>query len=168
MAKTIRVNITNKESVSKAISDLKDYAKRLREAEKEITRQLAELGVKVIQIEYYNVEPSDYDVYSEEIPNGHVIVANGEDVMFIEFGAGVVTADYEHPEAEGLPPIEAGEWSRTEGSKQFYLKGYWYYNHERYTHYPDYPAWGFHEARKQIIEQAEEVVRKVLAKYDRY
>lgn len=168
MAKTIRVNVTNKDSIDKAVRQLKDYANKLREAEREVTRQLAEIGVNVIKVEYYNVEPSDYDVFSQETPNGHVIIAYGEDVMFIEFGAGVVTADYEHPNAEGLPPIVAGEWSKTEGSKQFYLKGYWYYNHERYTHYPDYPAWGFHEAKKQIIEQAEEVVRKVFSKYDRY
>lgn len=167
MAKTIRVNVTNKDSIDKAVRQLNDYAKKLKIAEDEIVKQLADIGCRVVEMNFSEVEPFPHYIAREKTPNGYAVVAYGEDVMFIEFGAGVTTQDYEHPEAD-LPPIVAGEWSRTEGSHKFATYGYWYYNHKKYTGFPEYPAHGFHEAKKAIYEQAEEVVRKVFSKYDRY
>lgn len=166
----ITVNVMNKDSIDKAIRDLRRYEDKLKKAEKEIARQLAEIGMKVVELRFYEVEPTEFDIYTEPTESGYAIVANGEDIMFIEFGAGMSTEDYEHPEAEGLPPIVAGEWSRNEGTGQFASKGYWWHNREKFYGYPSfdgipaYPAHGFYEANKEMQKRAEEVIRRVLKK----
>lgn len=59
------------------------------------------------------------NVWCEKIPRGWKVVADGEAVGFIEFGAGTM-ADKSHPFAQNAPfEVKPGSWSLTYGSGQF-------------------------------------------------
>lgn len=74
-------------------------------------RLVDEVGKPMAQSWYgYDGEVS---VYTEKIPNGYAVIAEGEQVCFLEFGTGVFANEY-HPFSGQMPfTIRAGSWSET-------------------------------------------------------
>lgn len=105
------------------------------------------------------------NVYTEKTPNGYAIVAEGEQVCFLEFGAGVTT-DTTHPFAGKVPfMVTAGSWSQSpQGMKQYVpnTHEYWYYHGEKYTGVE--PRRGMYEAYKAVLQSVEMVLRDELDK----
>ena len=54
----------------------------------------------------------DYVTSIEELPNGYVLTASGEDVGFLEFGAGVFTEADEFADEVGYP-VTPWSWSES-------------------------------------------------------
>jgi hypothetical protein len=161
----IRINILDRDSIDNAIKRVKDYRNSLDSKVNEIVSRLAVLGMQVVEYQYNSSE--DYAVYEVScITNGDssMIIAEGSDVMFLEFGAGTKTSDYTYEtESEGLPPIFPGSYSQTEGKGQFRPgHEYWYYERRRYTSLE--PCLGFYFASKEIKEQAVDIATKVFKK----
>lgn len=157
----IRVNVLDPESIDNAIAQVKAYQKSLQGKIENILTELTAMGKEIVETQYSIVpEHEDFDVYCEVSGNSAMIIAEGENVMFLEFGTGVETTDTTaEMETEGLPPIYAGSWSETEGSGVFARHGFWHYKGVLYE--GTMTTMGFYFASKEIKERAVEVAKKV-------
>lgn len=125
-----------------------------------IVSELAKRGAQIVEYSYSANVYEDYEVSCVVNGNSAMIIAEGDDVVFLEFGAGVNTEDYTgEMETEGLPPIYPGSYSETEGLKMFSRYGYWFHEGKKYTGLQ--PMRGFYFASKDIKEQAVDVAIRV-------
>lgn len=163
MAKTIEVELSA-ESISQAIREVKRYKNDLLRKLDEICRRAAELGATNASLGYARaVYTGNKDVFVsvEEIPGGYAIVANGESVLFLEFGAGA-TYGYGHPEAAkygmgpGTYPDGKGHWDDPRG---------WYLPKEKgggHT-FGNPPSAAMYETAKELPERILQIAREVFA-----
>lgn len=110
-------------SIGAAILQLQEYKANMQRKTDELCRRLAEMGAVRISLGYaravYTGE-KDISVSVEPRRNGYAIVANGESVMFVEFGAGI-TYGYGHPMdgelgmGPGTYPDGKGHWDDPKG-----------------------------------------------------
>lgn len=123
MARNTFVTSLNTESLAKVIKELEDYKVRLKQKVEMLCLRLAEIGAVRVSLGYARAIYSgkkDISVVVEAIPNGYAIVANGEALLFCEFGTGV-TYGYGHPEATqygmgpGTYPDSKGHWDNPKG-----------------------------------------------------
>lgn len=110
MSKVITLKLS-RQSIDKAIKEVKDYQKWLEDGLRELVNEMAKEGVTIAQA---NFEQAQYDGVNDavvtEFSEGHgkaVIQADGNSVLFIEFGTGVTYAD-DHPEAAVNGMIRGG------------------------------------------------------------
>lgn len=96
--------------IQKIQDELKEYKRWQKDKAKELAERLAMLGASVASIRFSRAvytEMRDATVSVVAIPNGYAVKADGESVLFIEFGAGI-TYGTGHPEASefgmGLAP----------------------------------------------------------------
>lgn len=94
------------------------------------------------------VKPS---VHPERIGECHdMLIAEGKDVCFLEFGAGVY-ADGNHPWAGEMPfAVRPGSWSETH-ARQFADRGFWFYNGTSYSYIP--PTRAMFNASENLIRR---------------
>ena len=89
-------------SVDDIIRGLQDYKKSLRAKADALMKALAEAGCEAVTVTYAGARytgPRDEHVSVEERgPGEYAIVASGQTVLFVEFGAGV-TLGGGHPQA---------------------------------------------------------------------
>lgn len=124
MAKKIKVNVLSLSSIEKSIKELKEYKDSLNDKCREVVKRLTEEALKIIslkiaeaaitvettssgtQIETGQDFAGDPSVIYEDTPKGNkaTISVKGEDIIFIEFGAGVY---YNGP--AGTSPHPKGE-----------------------------------------------------------
>ena len=167
----INIDPFDKRSIEKAIKQLEDYRDSLDNKLKRVAEELAKIGVPVVLVAYNNgidEGNADYDVRVESTEKGCKLVAEGQDVCFLEFGAGTTTKSYEGEGQEGLPPIYPGSWSKESGGVlggMFDRYGYWIWNGERYVNLE--PKLGLYKASEEMQRRAVEITKKVFAN-DRY
>lgn len=145
--------------------ELKEYQRWQQERAKELAERLAVLGGTVASIRFkraFYKGMMDATVSVVAIPDGYKVVANGESVLFIEFGAGVKHG-YGHPEANefgmgpGTYPDGKGHWNDPNG---WYLPKSAGGGHT----YGNPPAMPMYEARKQIEQELPIIVKEVFSK----
>lgn len=91
MKKTITIGL-NSASIKQAIKELEAYKKWVDTKTKELTKRLAEIGLEEASIKFMTAWRETPTIVSCSIvptDNGYKITAQGDDVCFIEFGAGV-------------------------------------------------------------------------------
>lgn len=146
------------DSCREAIKELENYQKQIKPKMDEVCRRLAEIGkneaisiVSSIRLQEGNaVERVDV----VQTSNGYKLVMEGEDVYFIEFGTGDgVSAHY-----DTSVPVAWGSWS-AEHSQMLFNKGFWYYDHVRYTGTQAYMP--MYYAEKAMREALPKVVKEV-------
>jgi hypothetical protein len=119
--KIIRCGL-NKEDVERAIKELKAYKQYFLKKEKELLKGLAEIGFKEASVRFTSVVydgTNDVSVTWDETNKGCVIVAEGQAVAFIEFGAGVYyngSEPYPNPRPQGIVGI--GEYGKGMGKRR--------------------------------------------------
>ena len=157
----LNVNVFDTKSIESAVSELKHYSKRLRKAEDIICEELIKIGAEVIDVQY-SMTGEEYDLMYQKTEDGYVLMALGDNVMFLEFGTGVMTAS-DYGESLGLTIVEPGMWSQTEG-RGFFRPGheYWYWHRHKYT--GTIATKGFLFATQEMKEQAERIVKRVIKK----
>ena len=87
--------------IQKIQDELKEYKLCQKDKAKELAERLAMLGASVASIRFSRAVYTgmrDATVSVVAIPNGYAVKADGESVLFIEFGAGI-TYGTGHPEA---------------------------------------------------------------------
>ena len=156
--KTISIELS-KESCKDALKELKKYQKEFNPKLDEICKRLADIGVQeaisvVNQIRFQDGNFVER-IESVKIENGYKIVMSGEDVYFIEFGTG----DGVEPHYDTSVPVAWGTWS-AEHNQVLWNKGFWYYDHVKYTGTPAYMPMFY--AEKKMREMMPKVVREVL------
>ena len=123
----------------------------------ELCRELCELAEGIVQRKYSVRAGSgntDFTTTIEEIPNGYKMSVFGEDVGFLEFGAGVFTDSSDMFADQVGYAVYPGSWSETEGSHQFADHGFWIYRNVAFTGIS--PSRGMHEAYEEILNEFDE------------
>ena len=148
--------------IQKIQDELVVYRKWQEEKARELAERLASLGATVASIRFSRavyIGKKDVDVTVEELPNGYKVKADGESVLFIEFGSGV-TYGYGHPEAgefgmgPGTYPDGKGHWDDPKG---WYLPKSAGGGHT----FGNPPAMPMYEARKAIEQDLPRIVKEV-------
>ena len=148
--------------IQKIQDELVVYRKWQEEKARELAERLASLGATVASIRFSRAVytgKKDVDVSVEELPNGYKVKADGESVLFIEFGSGV-TYGYGHPEAgefgmgPGTYPDGKGHWDDPKG---WYLPKSAGGGHT----FGNPPAMPMYEARKAIEQELPRIVKEV-------
>lgn len=148
--------------IQKIQDELSVYRKWQEEKARELAERLASLGATVASIRFSRAVytgQKDVEVSVEELPNGYKVKADGESVLFIEFGSGV-TYGYGHPEAgefgmgPGTYPDGKGHWDDPKG---WYLPKSAGGGHT----FGNPPAMPMYEARKAIEQELPRIVKEV-------
>lgn len=148
--------------IQKIQDELTVYRKWQEEKARELAERLASLGATVASIRFSRAVytgQKDVDVSVEEMPTGYKVKADGESVLFIEFGSGV-TYGYGHPEAgefgmgPGTYPDGKGHWDDPKG---WYLPKSAGGGHT----FGNPPAMPMYEARKAIEQELPRIVKEV-------
>ncbi len=159
----IKFNLFDTKSVDNAIEQLNQYKRTLNDKVSEIVEKLAVLGKEVVDAQY-SQGSDDYEVSCIVNGNSSMIIAEGDGVMFLEFGAGVYTTDYTYEtESEGLPEISPGSYSQTEG-RGFFRLGHEYWYFERHKYVGIQPCIGFYFAKREIMDEAVDIAKRVFRK----
>ena len=123
----------------------------------EIAKRLCEVGEPIIRATHGN----HARVWTEPTENGYKISAEGEDVLFIEFGtgdrAGVLSPLYDEVPADARP----GSWSETH-AQQYSTQGFWYFGGKRYEFTEPHPA--FYDAYQAMVEALPQIAQEVFGK----
>lgn len=129
--KSIRLSFSH-ESINDAIKQIQQYKQSLASKNEEFVRKLAELGINVARVEIMHTKgDSNRPVLFETKVNSFgmfkqaIINMSGQDVLFIEFGAGVhyngAVGSSPHPKGEEFGYV-IGSYGFGQGAKD-----YWYY-----------------------------------------
>ena len=132
-------------------------------------RRLANIGAEAARNAYYggSVDPNmmktgneGLRVSVEKTDNGYAIKAEGSQVVFLEFGAGVPTQDHE---LSGPLPIEIMPGSWSEGPDGAHTWSKWLEDGRRFEDYPynKTPRMGMWEAYKAIVAAQERIAKEV-------
>ena len=119
--KIIEIGLS-KQGIDRAIKELKEYKQDFLDREKKLVELLAEIGLKEASVRFTTAMydgTNDVSVTLDEIKNGYAIVADGEAVAFIEFGAGVyhnTSEPYPNPRPDGIVGI--GEYGKGYGKRK--------------------------------------------------
>ena len=163
MSRTITIDVFNPASIDAAVKEIRDYSKWVQRKTKELSKRLAAIGVTLAAIEYSRVPYQGLkDVnLSIEIgakPNQYDIVANGETVLILEFGAGV-RYGYGHPQdsefgmGPGTYPSDKGNWNSPKG---------WYIPGGEHT-YGNPPSMAMYLTAKELRNRLLDIAREVFA-----
>lgn len=131
--RTITVKL-NSRSIASAIKEVRAYKAWVERKTRELTKRLAQLGAKEARVRFAGAQydgNNDAEVSVEAIDNGYKIVAAGQSVFFIEFGAGVYyngTEPYPEPRPPGVAGI--GEYGQGKGKRK---------------------AWGFYDDGGELV-----------------
>ena len=157
--RTIEISLT-KTSIQKAINELERTKKSMQSKLREVAERLAEEGRNQAEMAYGHA----IDVRVEEVEDGFVLSANGDAVVFLEFGAGYAT-DYTHPFAPTMAAagvqIEPGSWSR-QHANQYASQGWWFWGGRVYMAVQ--PMHGMLRASEEIKYLTDRVVKEVFGK----
>ena len=122
MRKTIIECTLDKQDIDRAIKELRAYKKEFLAREKRLIEGLAEIGLKEASVRFTTAMydgTNDVSVHLDKANNGYVIVADGQAVAFIEFGAGVyhnTSEPYPNPRPDGIVGI--GEYGKGMGKRK--------------------------------------------------
>ena len=125
--KVISVKL-DEQSIDNAIKELAQYKQDFLTKEQKLLEGLANIGVRDASIRFTTAMydgVNDVTVTLDKTSNGYAIIAEGEAVAFIEFGAGVYhnsSEPYPNPRPEGIVGI--GEYGKGKGKRRaWYYKG---------------------------------------------
>lgn len=139
----IVINSLSVAELQKAIDKLNAYQESLQDKAQQLCEKLADEGASVAQANY----GSSVAVTTTPSEHGSKIVADGDAVVFMEFGAGD-SADSSHDMAGNLPfPVYPGSYSEL-NSQEYSTWGYWWFGHRKYYEVP--PRRGLLEATRHI------------------
>ena len=122
MRKTVITCTLDPNDINRAIKELKAYKQEFLKKEKRLLEGLAKIGIKEASVRFTTAMYdgiNDVSVRLDDGGNEYVIVAEGEAVAFIEFGAGVYhnpSEPYPNPRPEGIVGI--GEYGKGYGKRK--------------------------------------------------
>lgn len=151
------ISVTGIDRIKERIEKLAN----LQEKCAELARRLCEVGEPIIQAWHGNHAV----VSMEQTQDGYVIRADGEDVLFIEFGtgdkAGEMAANYDAVPATVRP----GSWSEAHGGEYAktggFGKGFWHFGGKEYHFTEPHPA--FYYAYQRMVEALPQIAKEVFA-----
>lgn len=162
MSKTIHIDVFDPTSINNAVREIEEYKKWVQKKTKELAKRLAAIGVTLAAIEYSRVPYQGLKDVNLSIevgakPNQYDIVANGETVLILEFGAGV-RYGYGHPQAEqfGYGPTTYPGQTHAADPNGWYIPG------GEHT-YGNPPAMAMYLTGKELHQRVLEVAKEVFS-----
>lgn len=157
--KRIKIDIDN---IDKAIKELEELKQQIRDFPMHLAE---EIGKPVAEAEYATIQDPNahpLEVTAEQTENGALLKADGQDVVFYEYGAGIGTPKARMYDGSDDIPTGQGTWSQSEEGKG-HIKagdndGFWFYNGMRYESIP--PAYAMRHAKETIQEKAEKEAKE--------
>ena len=137
MSKVIRCKLDSA-SIGQAIKELQDYRKGLEDKIRQLVESLAKEGVEVAKA-YAMAAQGDSEKPSDPVytinPNGDIVTAQisitGDDILFIEFGAGIYYNNgNNHPKAAELG-YGVGTYPSEHPPNRAINPGYWWYKTDK-------------------------------------
>lgn len=123
MPKKIVIELS-KEAIDKAINELNDYKKWVNRKTKELLEQLSLIGIQEASIRFSGAQydgTNDTQLKTEESFDGtnyvYTIIAAGQAVCFIEFGAGVYYNSAGYPLQKPAGVVGIGEYGKGKGKQ---------------------------------------------------
>ena len=167
MAKTIKVRLST-DSIQSAIKQLEKYKKQIGNKNRAMVDKLAKLGEEYIQenSKYTENDPGTTSPRTEQ--NGTTstseVLWKGEQITFIEFGAGVYFNDNPHgsPHPKGVQMgMTIGDYGYHQGLKESWKKpdGEWTHGTPAFM-----PAWRAINADDGVTKMVPDVAREVFDK----
>lgn len=163
MTKVINMSL-NAASIDAAIQEIREYQAFIRRKTEEFAARLADDGAVKALLGYeqaYYRGPKDVDVVVEERGNNtYAIVASGETVLILEFGAGI-TYGYGHPQAGGF-----GYGPGTYPGQKHALdpKGWWLPKDAGGGHtFGNAPSMTMYKTSKDLRDRMAEIAREVFS-----
>ena len=129
----------------------------LREKVEEVAKRLCKVGEPIIQATHGN----HARVWSEPTENGYKVCAEGEDILFIEFGTGLKAGQDAHLYDEVPGVVGEGTWSATH-AKMYSTWGFWVFAGEIYYYTEPHPA--FYYAYRAMVEALPQIAQEVFSK----
>lgn len=129
----------------------------LREKVEEVAQRLCKVGEPIIQATHGN----HARVWSEPTKNGYKVCAEGEDILFIEFGTGLKAGQDAHLYDEVPSVVGEGTWSATH-AKMYSTWGFWVFAGEIYYYTEPHPA--FYYAYQAMVEALPQIAQEVFSK----
>ena len=129
----------------------------LREKVEEVAKRLCKVGEPIIQATHGN----HARVWSEPTKNGYKVCAEGEDILFIEFGTGLKAGQDAHLYDEVPGAVGEGTWSATH-AKMYSTWGFWVFAGEIYYYTEPHPA--FYYAYQAMVEALPQIAQEVFSK----
>lgn len=129
----------------------------LREKVEEVAKRLCKVGEPIIQATHGN----HARVWSEPTKNGYKVCAEGEDILFIEFGTGLKAGQDAHLYDEVPGVVGDGTWSATH-AKMYSTWGFWVFAGEIYYYTEPHPA--FYYAYQAMVEALPQIAQEVFSK----
>lgn len=174
MGRTVKVSLSAS-GIERALKELREYQNGLAEKQKRLTERLADIGLNVACVEFASARyDGDNDVTVSAVPteSGVNIVADGNAVAFIEFGAGVTLGNgYPGERPDGILGI--GEYGQGKGKQTlwgYYGSGGTDGRYVKTTEKGDLyltegnpPAMAMYHAAERILEQITQIAREVFA-----
>lgn len=74
----------------------------------------------------------DYEVTVESNDDGSIVIARGDDVLFLEFGAGKATDTSDIMVQDTLVHVAKGSWSKEYGTGEYARYGSWHYKKNKF------------------------------------
>lgn len=157
MKRVIEVDLSSS-GIKTLQTELKEYQKCLERKSGELARRLAEMGAIKASLGFaraiYNGK-NDFSISIEQTGDcSFKVRADGDTVLFVEFGAGLI--GYGHPEPHGMGPGTypgKGHWNDPDG---------WWYAHNQHS-YGNPPNMPMYNAVKELEQELARVVREVFA-----
>ena len=148
----IDMSITGIDRIIKVVNRYKDIDVKVNL----IAKRLCEIGEPIIR----QTHGGHASIWIEPTNNGYKIVAEGEDLLFIEFGtgdmAGVMSPMYDAVPTSARP----GSWS--EQHAQMYSKyGFWVFGGQIFHYTDPHPA--FYYAYQAMVQAIPQVVQGVMS-----
>lgn len=159
--KKIQITLSTKD-INQAIKEVKDYNAWIEKKTNELTERLALIGAKEATVRFgraYYDGSKDASVEVTPIKNGWQIVAFGNSVFFIEFGAGVYfngQEPYPEPRPQGVAGI--GEYGEGKGKSNTW--GY-YENDELILTHGTPAAMPMYYAKKIMEQEIKTIAKEV-------
>ena len=157
----VPLSVSGIEQLQKAVGE---YQKWQEQKTAELLDRLAMLGASTASIRFARATYTglkNATVTVEPIANGYVIKAEGQSVLFLEFGSGIRYGSG-HPEnaeygmGPGTYPDGKGHWDDP--------KGWWLPKNKGGGHtYGNPPAMAMYEARKSIEQELARIVKEVFS-----
>ena len=163
MRRTVITAGLSDKDINRAIQELKRYKQEFLKREKRLVEGLAEIGLKEASVRFTTAMydgTNDVSVHLDATANGYVIVADGQAVAFIEFGAGVYHnggEPYPNPRPTGIVGI--GEYGKGYGKRKAW--GYMDENNELVITRGNPAAMPMWYASEEIKSSVLKVVREV-------
>ena len=150
--------------IQQGIRELREYQDRLRGKCEELARRLADMGAVLASIEFSRVPymgPKDVNIAVEQrTDNSYAIVASGETVLILEFGAGIRYGNG-HPQAAEFgygPGTYPGQTHAMDEN------GWWIPKDKGGGHtYGNPPSMAMYLTGKELRDRLEEIAREVFS-----